>query len=72
MRAALADKPEKPSKRPDGIVTVRIDPETGKRAGPNDPDAIFEIFRQSEIPPLEEGSQSGEGKNGQMLPEELF
>ncbi|MCP8900732.1 penicillin-binding protein 1A [Gilvimarinus xylanilyticus] len=72
MRAALADKPEQPSKRPDGIVTVRIDPETGKRAGPNDPDAIFEIFRQSEIPPLEEGSQSGEGKSGQMLPEELF
>lgn len=72
MRAALADKPEKPSKRPDGIVTVRIDPETGKRAGPNDPDAIFEIFRQSEIPPLEDGSRSGEGESGQMLPEELF
>nr|WP_245551634.1 penicillin-binding protein 1A [Gilvimarinus chinensis] len=72
MRAALADKPEKPSKRPSGIVTVRIDPETGKRAGPNDPDAIFEIFREDNIPPLQGSGTRAEDKSSQMIPEELF
>ncbi|UTF61665.1 penicillin-binding protein 1A [Gilvimarinus sp. DA14] len=72
MRAALAEKPEKPSKRPNGIVTVRIDPETGKRAGPNDPDAIFEIFREDNIPPMEDSGASSADQKTQMLPEELF
>lgn len=30
---------------PDGIVSIKIDPETGKRAGPSDPNGIFEYFR---------------------------
>src|SRR5690606_35274426 len=50
MQVALADKPDRPPTRPDGIVTVRINPQTGKRAAPNDPDAIFEIFRSGEEP----------------------
>jgi penicillin-binding protein 1A len=36
--------------RPDGIVSVRIDPKTGLRADPTDPNAIFEIFRQEYAP----------------------
>ena len=36
--------------RPDGIVSVRIDPLTGLRAGPNDTNAIFEIFREEYVP----------------------
>lgn len=36
---------------PDGIVTVRIDANTGYRANANDPNAIFEIFRKEHIPP---------------------
>lgn len=36
---------------PDGIVTVRIDPQTGYRADASDPDAIFEIFRSEYVPP---------------------
>ena len=36
--------------RPNGIVSVRIDPETGFRADPSDPDAIFEIFREEFAP----------------------
>jgi penicillin-binding protein 1A len=30
---------------PDGIVSVKINPETGKRVGPSDPNGIFEYFR---------------------------
>ena len=36
---------------PDGLVTVRIDPQTGYRADASDPDAIFEIFRKEHVPP---------------------
>ena len=36
--------------RPNGIVTVRINPDTGLRAEPSDPDAIFEIFREEFVP----------------------
>ncbi len=39
--------------RPNGIVSVRINPETGHRAEPSDPDAIFEIFRE-EFAPVED------------------
>ena len=73
MRAALDGKPDLPARRPDGIVTVRIDPETGKRAGPNDPDAIFEIFRVDNLPPLSGTSQgNGDTNSPEVLPEELF
>ncbi|WP_084591645.1 penicillin-binding protein 1A [Gilvimarinus agarilyticus] len=74
MRAALADKPERPAERPDGIVTVRIDPETGLRAGPQDPDAIFEIFRVDNVPAKAEGNDTGTSSQGapEVLPEELF
>jgi len=36
---------------PDGLVTVRINPLTGSRADPTDPNAIFEIFREEFAPP---------------------
>ena len=36
--------------RPDGIVSVKIDPETGLRTDPTDPGGIFEIFRQEYVP----------------------
>jgi penicillin-binding protein 1A len=74
MRAALANKPEQPAQRPDGIVTVRINPETGKRAKPQDPDAIFEIFRIDNAPAPLEGGEAGNGSQDtpNVLPEELF
>lgn len=50
MRTALEGKPETPRAQPEGIVTVRIDPETGMRARAGDPDAIFEIFRKENAP----------------------
>src|SRR5690606_42045189 len=51
MRVALADKPEKIHPQPDGVVTVRSDPDTGRRAEPGDPDAIFEIFLAEHVLP---------------------
>jgi penicillin-binding protein 1A len=45
--------------RPNGIVSVRIDPKTGLRADPTDPNAIFEIFRE-EYAPAENQVKKGE------------
>ncbi len=50
MKTAVKDMPESPIKQPDGLVSVRIDPETGKRAYPGQSNAIFEIFREENIP----------------------
>lgn len=44
MRTALEGIPNQIVRQPDGIVTVRINPETGKPAQPGETNAIFEIF----------------------------
>lgn len=72
MRVALAGRPDRPAPQPDGIVTVRIDPETGERARPGDPDAIFEIFRAEEVPPYNDNGNGNGNRNDDQLPEELF
>ena len=50
MTAALKDRAERHLKQPDGIISVRIDPETGKLAAPGQSDAIFEYFRIDHAP----------------------
>ena len=50
MRHALDGVPEYSLQQPAGMVTVRIDPESGKLAAPDNPDAIFETFRQEYVP----------------------
>ncbi len=44
MQAALKGKPDHTPVQPSGIVSVRIDPVTGKRTSANDPMAMFEYF----------------------------
>lgn len=53
MRQALKDRPEVHPPRPPGLVTVRIDPDTGKRAAAGDPNAIYEMFRSDQVPELD-------------------
>ena len=50
MRVALDGIPESIMKRPEGLVNVRINPETGELANANDPDAKFEVFRVENAP----------------------
>lgn len=50
MRVALEGVPEQSLVQPDGIVTARIDPETGLLAAPGQTDAIFEYFREENVP----------------------
>lgn len=55
MREALKDVVEQPLVVPPGIVSVRIDPTTGKRASTDQKDAIFEFFQAENVP--EESTQ---------------
>ena len=50
MRSALEGVPEEFLERPEGLVTMRIDPETGAPALAGDAEAIFETFRAENAP----------------------
>jgi penicillin-binding protein 1A len=50
MRVALDGLPERLPRQPEGLVSVRIDPRTGKLAEAGDPDAIFEYFHADRAP----------------------
>lgn len=50
MRVALDGTPEITPERPPGLVTVRIDPQTGLLAGAGQSDAIFETFVEGTLP----------------------
>ncbi len=50
MRVALEGVPEKTLPQPDGLVTVRIDPESGLLASASQPGAVFETFRSERVP----------------------
>lgn len=51
MAYALKDKPEHAVKEPAGMVSLRIDPTTGRIARPGTPNAYFEIFKSEDTPP---------------------
>ncbi|HEX5512800.1 MAG TPA: penicillin-binding protein 1A [Gammaproteobacteria bacterium] len=67
MRVALEGVPEQPLKQPDGLVTVRIDPESGLTARAENPEAVFEVFTADSVPPLEPAAGAGGG--APQLPE---
>ena len=50
MREALADSPDRERPLPAGIVSVRIDPDTGLLARSGQRDALFEYFREEYVP----------------------
>ena len=50
MEYALRDRPIMNDLPPPGIVTARINPETGLLAAPGDPDAVMEMFMEEFAP----------------------
>jgi len=74
MDSALQGVPEKTLPRPAGLVTVRINPETGKLAAADNPAAIFETFRRGNVPEAEPTvyTQGGDGDTGNDDVERLF
>lgn len=71
MRDALAGKPEKKFPLPDGIVMVKIDPNSGNRVNPNQP-GIFEYFRSDQVPPPQSGRDRDGSSGDNPLPDDLF
>jgi penicillin-binding protein 1A len=66
MKEALQGVPQQPPSQPSGLVSVRINPDNGKRARPGNDKAIFEYFREGNLPEREAGasSASDEDENG--------
>ena len=50
MGEALRDSPVTARRQPEGMVTVRIDPQTGLLARTGQSDGIFETFRADTVP----------------------
>ena len=69
MERALEGVEQREPSRPEGLVTIRIDPETGRATGSEDPDAIFETFRAETVPARERSSRERDGRDGDR---ELF
>jgi penicillin-binding protein 1A len=57
MREALRGVPEHRNEMPDGLVTLRITPDTGLLASGENPDAVLETFMTDHLP---SGGQFGE------------
>ena len=63
MRTALKNSPDLPRARPQGLVSVAIDPQTGKLAAPGQSNAIFELFLKGTQPK----QASSNGVNGSVI-----
>lgn len=83
MRQVLEDYPPVPLDQPEGLVSVRIDPESGLKAPPEQDNAIFELFREDHIPaefaqaqrkPTLITTENGDiaQENEAQIPEQLF
>jgi penicillin-binding protein 1A len=71
MRVALSGMPERSLAQPQGLVTVRINGETGRIAAPGEANALFETFYSENVP--EAGGGKGDGSTqGTSVTEQLF
>lgn len=68
MSAVLEGQPEHPPAEPDGILTLRIDPASGRAAAPGTPEAYFEVFRSEDLPPGTDEFEPGAPVPGSPLP----
>lgn len=63
MKVALEGAPSSLMPRPNGIVNIRINPETGQRARPGE-DGVFEVFREEDAPPPLTSDTDGDRNGG--------
>jgi penicillin-binding protein 1A len=70
MREALKDSPEQERSVPAGIVTVKIDPQTGQPASAGQSNAIFEYFKR-ETAPQHSGREADRNKSDSNLYDQM-
>ncbi|MBD1551837.1 penicillin-binding protein 1A [Pseudomonas sp. C2L11] len=67
MGAALKGKPLNTQPEPEGIVSLRVDPVSGRAATASTPDAYFELFKSEDTPPSVDELGNGQAP-GSPLP----
>ncbi len=70
MKKALKGTPERMMPQPEGLVTVKINADTGELAGNNDLHTLFEIFRSENVPG--QSDAPAQGGLDEPIPEQLF
>jgi penicillin-binding protein 1A len=71
MSAALKDKPPHVQAEPEGILSLRVDPISGRAATPGTPNAYFELFKSEDTPPsVNEIGGSGTSPNSPLPADE--
>jgi penicillin-binding protein 1A len=68
MRVALDGVPEEIPDLPPGMITMRIDADTGEPVGVGDKNAIFEVFRDTDLASLPPKSSTSATRSGTMKP----
>ncbi|MBT8765675.1 penicillin-binding protein 1A [Pseudomonas sp. DB1] len=68
MSTALKDKPAHAQAEPPGLLTLRIDPLSGRAATPGTPNAFFELFKSEDTPPPMSELEPGLAIPGSPLP----
>ena len=68
MGTALKDKPEHLPPEPSGLLSLRVDPVSGRAASPDSPNAYFEVFKSEDSPPPMSELEPGLGIPGSPLP----
>ncbi|MFT5220072.1 MAG: penicillin-binding protein 1A [Planctomycetota bacterium] len=67
MKHALEGHPENLEEQPRGLVTIRIDSETGERAGVDTRESRFEIFLEENAPKEKQRAKSSQSSNGEII-----
>jgi len=68
MGSVLRDLPEHLPAEPAGLLTLRVDPQSGRAATPSTPNAYFELFKSEDSPPSMSELESGAPVPGSPLP----
>ena len=72
MREALAGRPQRPRELPAGVSKVRIDPRTGQLADSRSGTAIFEYFRNENLPGENGAGRTAARQDTNELLQEIF
>ncbi|MBF0675226.1 penicillin-binding protein 1A [Pseudomonas sp.] len=68
MGPALQGRPSHQLAEPEGLLSLRVDPLSGRAASPSTPNAYFELFKAEDSPPPMSEFDSGFGVPGSPLP----
>lgn len=72
MREALAGRPQRPRELPAGVSKVRIDPATGQLTDSRSSTAIFEYFRNENLPGEDETERTASAEDTNELIQQIF